>query len=57
MIFLQDNVYFKRDLKFEDIKSRLLGMFVSDWQFAQVLTSRRTLGNMCKADRLHVVRS
>lgn len=27
MIFLQDNVYLKRDLKFDDIKPRLLGQF------------------------------
>jgi hypothetical protein len=50
MIFLQDNVYLKRDLKPDDIKPRLLGKKyqISTRRRYLTRTEYRSLGNMSR---------
>jgi hypothetical protein len=47
MIFLKDNVLLERDLKFEDIKPRLLGrMYVGIVAYGGLTYNTRSLGNL-----------
>ena len=52
MIFLQDNILLERDLKFDDIKPRLLGMciLVHPSSFHCLMAIARSLGNLSGLD-------
>lgn len=50
MIFLQDNVYLKREIKPEDIKPRLLGTYLVNSLISLLIHIGRSLGNMPRAD-------
>ena len=50
MIFLKDNVLLERDLKFEDIKPRLLGECSIVISLKYLLILLRSLGHMSRPD-------
>ena len=50
MIFLKDNVLLEKDLIFEDIKPRLLGMQLADSTQRQ-LTQIRALGELSHSEK------